>query len=488
LSFDERGKRDDYEARGEGKSQCWAPHENLLAVVTWGGEQARVYSRARIMSRLRIFISSTMDDLRNERREVVKRLKALNAIEPVNAEGILPDGGTSWDRISDELDDCDLFVLILGDRYGWRPPPGPLSADDVSVTEGEYRAARELDIPVLPFYKKLGEKTTVDADEAARRKKFRDDVADWTKGQFRTEFDYADELGELVMQSVVGLLSNEHKRRHARSAASATPDPGAVTADDAAILPPGLLEAVRSQSAMLFAGSGISLSAGLPSSYAFAAHLVAGIRQRLPRYEPPQVGAGLASIAGDYELIYGRQRLGQAVAELLLLPDAPAFTDAHLVAVQRFPVIVTTNYDLMFERARDQLQLPMAREVAPGCTSPLPERVLVKLHGSISDPATLVITDNDLARYEETHKQVVDDLRPVFQSRPVVVSGTTLRDPSVYRMFRMAAPQLRGWCVVARPDTLVQRRLQGLGLTPVEAELRQFFAALAPQRSTSSGA
>jgi hypothetical protein len=37
------------------------------------------------MSRLRIFISSTMDDLRNERREVVKRLKALNAIEPVNA-------------------------------------------------------------------------------------------------------------------------------------------------------------------------------------------------------------------------------------------------------------------------------------------------------------------------------------------------------------------------------------------------------------------
>jgi hypothetical protein len=53
--------------------------------------------------KLRIFISSTMEDLENERAMIVQRLNSMN-FEPVNAEGLLPNGATSWDRISEELD------------------------------------------------------------------------------------------------------------------------------------------------------------------------------------------------------------------------------------------------------------------------------------------------------------------------------------------------------------------------------------------------
>jgi hypothetical protein len=64
-----------------------------------------------------------MDDLGNERRAVVGRVKALN-LEPVNAEGLLPNGATSWSVITNEIASSHLFVLILGERYGWIPTEG----------------------------------------------------------------------------------------------------------------------------------------------------------------------------------------------------------------------------------------------------------------------------------------------------------------------------------------------------------------------------
>ena len=64
--------------------------------------------------KLRVFISSTMEDLANEREAVVARLKAFN-LEPVNAEGLLPTGETSWNVIEDEIRSSHIFVLILGE-------------------------------------------------------------------------------------------------------------------------------------------------------------------------------------------------------------------------------------------------------------------------------------------------------------------------------------------------------------------------------------
>ena len=78
------------------------------------------------MASLRIFLSSTMtDELENERAAVVQRLRLFN-FEPVNAEGWLPDGGGIWATIERQIRESDLFVLILGERYGWIPKAGSL--------------------------------------------------------------------------------------------------------------------------------------------------------------------------------------------------------------------------------------------------------------------------------------------------------------------------------------------------------------------------
>ena len=68
-------------------------------------------------TRLRVFISSTMKDLGDARRAVVARLRSLN-LEPVNAENLHPDGGSSWEVIRTEIDESHLFILLSGETYG----------------------------------------------------------------------------------------------------------------------------------------------------------------------------------------------------------------------------------------------------------------------------------------------------------------------------------------------------------------------------------
>jgi hypothetical protein len=78
---------------------------------------------ASVANKLRVFISSTMKNLPNERYEVVRQLTALG-FEPVNAEDFAPLGENSWDTIKPKIEDSHIFVLILGESYGWVPDKG----------------------------------------------------------------------------------------------------------------------------------------------------------------------------------------------------------------------------------------------------------------------------------------------------------------------------------------------------------------------------
>ncbi len=136
--------------------------------------------------KIRVFISSTMKDLANERDAVARRIAAFN-FEPVNAEVLLPDGTKSWDRLLPEILSSHLFVLILGERYGWIPKEGPGAGDGLSVTHMEARAARAAGIPILPFLKHLDEDADRDSDDAKKRAAFRKEIEDW--GSLQREAD-----------------------------------------------------------------------------------------------------------------------------------------------------------------------------------------------------------------------------------------------------------------------------------------------------------
>lgn len=100
----------------------------------------------------RVFVSSTCYDLADVRDMLVSFIRSFG-FEPVLSERgdvfYHPDLHTH-DACLNEVSNCQLFVLIIGGRFG-----GTYVADAAkSIVNAEYAAAKEGDIPVFTFVKR----------------------------------------------------------------------------------------------------------------------------------------------------------------------------------------------------------------------------------------------------------------------------------------------------------------------------------------------
>ncbi|MEO8379783.1 MAG: DUF4062 domain-containing protein [Acidobacteriota bacterium] len=425
---------------------------------------------------LRVFISSTMKDLVNERDAVCRKLKEFN-FTPVNAEGWLPDGTTSWERIAAELQGSDLFVLLLGESYGWIPTKGPKAGDDLAVSEIEYREARAQAIPVLPFLQNLPYGADSVSEEAKRRDAFRKQVMEWEEGYFVGRFDLASDLANSVAKALVDVLTREFQRSRVRERVQTKSKPGKVL-EFGEYVPPSapesLLHDVLNGDAMLFAGAGMSLAAGLPSAAAFAQYLSDTIREIDPGYVG---GTTFAGVAADLEAITSRQTLVDKVRSLLTPPQGLTETSAHSSAVRFFELIFTTNWDDLFEQAL-QTALDTRPVLTEELSDALPERALVKLHGTLLRPQTLLMTEGDIASMEIARHRLWSATRQALRTRPVIVVGTQLRDPSIVKLFHESRPLKGGYFVAPTIDATTQARLKSFNLTGVAITAEAMFERL----------
>ena len=95
--------------------------------------------------RYQIFVSSTYDDLREERRHAIQALLESKCI-PSGME-LFPAASTSqWELIKHVIDDCDYYVVIVVGRYGSLTPDGK-----ISYTEREFDYAAEIGKPIIAF-------------------------------------------------------------------------------------------------------------------------------------------------------------------------------------------------------------------------------------------------------------------------------------------------------------------------------------------------
>ena len=90
----------------------------------------------------KVYVSSTVADLEGERRAVMEWLVAAGH-QPVHS--YRPSSDTVRDSCLDDIDACDLYVLILGYRYGFQPEDG--NPDGLSITHLEFRRAGQAGIP-----------------------------------------------------------------------------------------------------------------------------------------------------------------------------------------------------------------------------------------------------------------------------------------------------------------------------------------------------
>jgi hypothetical protein len=94
--------------------------------------------------RYQVFVSSTYEDLREERQEVMQALLELDCI-PSGMELFPAASDDQWTLIKQVIDDCDYYVVIVGSRYGSSGPNGK------SYTQMEYEYALSQNKPVIGF-------------------------------------------------------------------------------------------------------------------------------------------------------------------------------------------------------------------------------------------------------------------------------------------------------------------------------------------------
>lgn len=95
-----------------------------------------------------IFISSTYEDLKEERKKVQDTILSMYHF-PIGMEMFSAADEEQWEIIKETIDSSDYYVLIIGNRYGTIIEEG--NDKGISYTEKEYRYAKSKNIPILAF-------------------------------------------------------------------------------------------------------------------------------------------------------------------------------------------------------------------------------------------------------------------------------------------------------------------------------------------------
>jgi hypothetical protein len=90
-----------------------------------------------------MFLSSTFEDLRREREQVIKAILEMGHI-PVGMEMFSAADEEQWKVITRQIDQTDYYVVLVAHRYG-------SIVDGLSYTEKEYDYAVVTGVPVLAF-------------------------------------------------------------------------------------------------------------------------------------------------------------------------------------------------------------------------------------------------------------------------------------------------------------------------------------------------
>jgi hypothetical protein len=147
-----------------------------------------------------VFVSSTYEDLIDERKEVMQALLELPCI-PSGMELFPAADDDQWTLIKRVIDDCDYYIVIIGGRYG------SVSPDGVSYTQMEYEYAASQGKPILGFIHKrpgaiASEKTEASEEGRAKLDTFRKVVEKKMCKYWTTPV----ELGSVVSRSLSTLI------------------------------------------------------------------------------------------------------------------------------------------------------------------------------------------------------------------------------------------------------------------------------------------
>ena len=234
--------------------------------------------------------------------------------------------------------------------------------------------------------------------------------------------------------------------------------------------PEQLLTALRDKRLVVFAGAGISMGkpAKLPNFTHLAKRIAEGTGKRPDKDD--SIDQFLGQLAASGIKVH-------ELATEILSRDGPLPTPLHGELLRCFgkddPVrLVTTNFDLLFERAAEEvLASPAGVYTAPALPIGSDFEGLVHIHGSLVGSETMVLTDADFGRAYLTEGWANRFLVDLFQSFTVLFVGYRHDDAVVTYLARALPPadpnRIDGPHRFALTDEAPHRRWALLGISPI---------------------
>lgn len=199
-------------------------------------------------------------------------------------------------------------------------------------------------------------------------------------------------------------------------------------------------ECIMSGHASVFVGAGFSKNAKLepggvlPPNWDELGNL---FFEKTRKHKPNKSELAYANVlrfAEEVENMFGRDELSRMI-KVALNDDMMQPSDVHMqLLTLPWKNVYTTNYDTLLERAASSLSEQGRRiysiirnDEAIGMETP---PFLMKLHGDINDPQSIIITEEDYRTYSAKHQAMINHVRNAIMMDTMVLIGFSGNDPN----------------------------------------------------------
>jgi len=185
-----------------------------------------------------------------------------------------------------------------------------------------------------------------------------------------------------------------------------------------------LVDEINKKRLAVFVGAGCSISVGLPSWSVLIGDI-------LKKHNIKSKESDLFRLASRVERDLGPLKFREEISDRLRL-DLIGKSELHNALINmETNLFITTNYDTILE---DYFKLqgvsPSILRSGKDIPSIDPTRkTIIKLHGDINSPMSLVLTASDYSKYKNEDKAFIDWLQSIATQKSILFVGASFEDP-----------------------------------------------------------
>lgn len=193
-----------------------------------------------------------------------------------------------------------------------------------------------------------------------------------------------------------------------------------------------ILSDVRESNIILWAGSGLSLAAGYPCAKTLCKRILGAAQNDNDKKTLKLYVNSLQDISNEFSQLYSRDRLIEILRDCFdKEPISEPVCHYRIRNIPQIRTIITTNYDRLFEIAFNNNITVYTGSVIENPAWWLPN--LFKIHGSISDPDSIIITKRDYAGFYKKLDEIIMILikELLVRKKSVLFVGYSLGDENI---------------------------------------------------------